>query len=89
MITPKRIKDTPLTIRSVKCSLKKINPKNIAVIGSKAPSMAVFVEPINFIAMFIVSIEIIVGKIAKPKTHNHKNGLCNICNSVQNLRLKT
>lgn len=63
------------------------NSKNTAVNGSNAPRMAVFVEPISLIAIFIVSIEIIVGSKAKPKEYPHKIGLFSICNCVQNFKL--
>ena len=67
--------------------MKNNTPTTIAVKGSNAPNIAVEVEPINFIAIVIVSIEIIVGKIDKPNVHNHKNGECNTCNWVQNFKL--
>ena len=66
--TPNRIKRTPIEILKVKCSLKNTIPKNIAVKGSNAPRIAVFVEPISLIATFIVSSDIIVGSSARPVT---------------------
>ena len=62
--TPIKIKITPLAILTVICSWKNIIPKKIAVNGSKAPSIAVVVEPINFIEIVIVSSDIIVGNNA-------------------------
>ena len=53
--TPIKIKITPLAILTVICSWKNIIPKKIAVNGSNAPSIAVVVEPINFIEIVIVS----------------------------------
>ena len=73
--TPLNIIKTPVTIFIVKCSLKNITPINIAVNGSNAPKIAVFVEPMNLIAMFIVSSEIIVGRIESPIALSHRIGL--------------
>ena len=73
--TPNKINITPIDILRVRCSLKNNIPKNIAVSGSKAPKIAVFVEPISFIETVIVSREIIVGKIASPITNSHKIGV--------------
>ena len=78
-ITPVRIRATPKIILAVRCSWKNITPKNIAVKGSSAPSIAVVVEPISFIEIVIVSSEIIVGKSANPKVQSHKKGLSIIC----------
>ena len=64
--TPKRIKITPIIILKVNCSWKNNTPKNIAVKGSKAPKRAVVVEPMIFIAIVIVSREIIVGITESP-----------------------
>ena len=79
-ITPNKIKITPHKILNVNCSLKNKTPTTIAVKGSKAPRIAVEVEPINLIAIVIVSIEIIVGNIDNPNVHIHKNGECKTCN---------
>lgn len=49
--------------------MKNNTPTTIAVKGSNAPNIAVEVEPINFIAIVIVSIEIIVGKIDTNLTY--------------------
>ena len=51
------------------CSLKTKTPTIIAVRGSSAPIIDVFVAPISFIAIFTVSIATIVGIIARPKTY--------------------
>ena len=69
---------TPIDILNVSCSLKNKIPKNIAVSGSNAPKIAVFVEPISFIETISVSSEIIVGNSASPVTRNHDTGLCRI-----------
>ena len=70
--TPNNIINTPIDILRVKTPPKNKSEKTIAVIGSNAPRRAVFVEPINFIATFVVSIDSIVGtsaiKIAQIKT---------------------
>ena len=64
--TPNNINAIPKIILKVKCSLNNKTPKNIAVKGSRAPRIAVFVGPASFIEIFIVSSEIIVGKSANP-----------------------
>ena len=87
IITPRRMAAIPTHIFNVSCSLKNRIPKNNAVKGSSAPRIAVLVEPMSFIAIFIVSIDIIVGMIASPIAQIHSIGLCIICNSVQNFRL--
>lgn len=69
------------------CSWNITTPKNIAVSGSKAPNIAVVVEPISFIATVIVSSDIIVGIIDNAIAQHHKSGLSIICSSVQNFRL--
>ena len=48
--TPDKINIIPRVILKVKCSLKNKIPKKIAVRGSKAPRIAVVVEPISLIA---------------------------------------
>ena len=53
------------------------------------PKIAVFVEPINFIAILIVSIEMIVGKIDNIKRKNKCLVLSIISRFIPNLELKT
>ena len=77
----------PIIELRVRTSPKHKQPKNIAVRGSNAPNIAVGVEPIKRIAIFIVSKDIIVGKIASPIVNSHRYGLSGICNSVQNFKL--
>lgn len=72
----------------VRGSLNTTTPKNIAVKGSSAPNIAVVVEPINLIAILIVSIEIIVGKIARASAQAKILQSFIGCNSVQNFKLK-
>ena len=72
-ITPDRIRKIPKMLLRVNFSEKNNNPKNIAVNGSRAPSTEVVVGPIIRIAIFIVSSEIIVGKVARAI--EHKNNL--------------
>lgn len=73
----------------VKTPSKNNREKTIALIGSSAPRSAVLVDPISFIATFMVSIDIIVGiiaiKIAQIKTKTESIG--SIC--VQNLEFIT
>ena len=64
-----------------KCSWNTVNPMISAVIGSNEPSMAAFVEPISFIDIVIVSIDIIVGNSAKPILNSHCEGVDSICKS--------
>ena len=82
-ITPERIRIIPRIILKVSISPKNKTPKKSAVKGSNAPRIAVVVGPINLIAIFIVSREIIVGKSANatahPKTFQFSIG----CNFVQ------
>lgn len=73
--TPDKINIIPRVILKVKCSLKNKIPKKIAVRGSKAPRIAVVVEPISLIAIVIVSRDIIVGNMERQITHSHINGL--------------
>ena len=73
--TPDKININPRVILKVKCSLKNKIPKKIAVRGSKAPRIAVVVEPISLIAIVIVSRDIIVGNMERQITHSHINGL--------------
>ena len=63
-------------------------PNIVAVKGSNAPIIAVFVEPINFIEIFIVSREIIVGKTAKPNAKKNAFGEFKTCKFVNNFVLK-
>ena len=56
-------------------SLNNNTPKNNAVMGSKAPSIAVFVAPIYLIAYVIVLREIIVGIKANPNMQANENQL--------------
>ena len=63
-----------MQIRNVRCSWKNTTPKNIAVNGSNAPSIAVVVEPISFIDIDIVSSEIIVGNKARATVHSQSKG---------------
>ena len=64
-------------------------PKTVAVNGSSAPRIAVFVEPINFIAIVIVSNEIIVGIIAIHIAKSYSLGVLKICKFVQNFVFTT
>ena len=85
-ITPEITVIIPIIILGVNCSWKNTTPKNKAVRGSSEPSIAVVVEPISFIAIFIVSIEIIVGNNAKPIAYSHNTGDVSGCNSVQKFK---
>ena len=76
--TPIRINSTPRIIVGVKCSPKNTIPQNNAVMGSRAPKIAVVVEPISFIAIIVVSKETMVGKIANASAKNNIIGPSNI-----------
>ena len=49
-------------------------PTKMPVSGSNTPKTAVYVGPINRVAIEMVSIEIIVGKIAKPMRFSTSDG---------------
>ena len=61
------IKTKPQVSRMVSVSLNTVIPKKMAVAGSKAPRIAVGVDPISWMAMVVVSKDIAVGN--KPKAH--------------------
>ena len=73
--TPESIKNIPVAVFVVICSLKNSIPTSNDVKGSSAPSIAVVVEPINFIATVRVSSEIIVGNTARQIKHIHMKGV--------------
>lgn len=72
-ITPNIIDIIPATIFGLIVSLNNRIPKNNAVIGSKAPKIAVLVAPMSLIARVIVSSDIIVGNIASPSMQRKQN----------------
>ena len=88
-ITPKITRIIPIILLKVKTSLKNITPKKIALKGSNAPKIEVIVAPISRMETLIVSIDIIVGKIANANAHAKTRQSLIGCNSVQNLRLTT
>lgn len=73
---------------AVSTSPNTTTPKKTAVKGSSAPKIAVVVEPINLMATLIVSIEIIVGKIARAKAQAKTLQSVIGWSSVQNFKLK-
>ncbi|HBJ77368.1 MAG TPA: hypothetical protein DDY68_06360, partial [Porphyromonadaceae bacterium] len=56
-------------------SLKTKIPTAIAVTGSNTPKIDAFIEPILFADAIKVSIEIAVGKIAKPRAFRKREGI--------------
>ena len=76
-ITPNIINIIPAIIFKLIVSLNNRIPKNNAVIGSKAPKIAVRVAPMSLIARVIVSRDVIVGNIASPNMQMKQNQLCN------------
>ena len=74
-ITPDKTNIIPARIFRLIVSLNNSTPKNSAVIGSKAPKIAVLVAPIYLIARVIVSSDIIVGNIASPNIQRKQNQL--------------
>ena len=79
----------PRIMRGVSCSPKISTPKNKAVTGSKAPRIAVGVEPMYCMAFVIVTNEITVGKTASEIAFTHNKGVGISCNPVQNFNRTT
>ena len=71
-MTARIIINIPQLNRSVRDSPKTTTPKKTAVKGSKAPKIAVGVEPIYCMAWVVQRNEIAVGKIAKAIRLPHK-----------------
>ena len=79
MLTAPMMSTKPRQMRGVSCSSKIVTPKNTAVRGSKAPRMAVGVEPIHWMAPVVQRREMAVGKrlSANALPHNHHwEGTC-------------
>lgn len=64
-VTAAIIRNIPHSSLSVRDSPKIVTPKNTAVKGSRAPRMAVGVEPIYWMAWVVHRKEMAVGKTAK------------------------
>ena len=62
----------PQHILSVRVSPKIITPKKTAVTGSKAPRIAVGVEPMYWMALVVHKNEIAVGKTASASKFPHR-----------------
>lgn len=62
----------PTIILGVSCSWNTTTPKNIAVIGSNAPSTAAAVEPIILIDIVMAIRDTMVGSIDKASTFIHR-----------------
>ena len=75
MQTATMIRTKPHVSRKVSVSLNTVMPKKMAVAGSKAPSMAVEVEPMCWIAMVVVSNDIAVGSRPKANKFPQRNHL--------------
>ena len=63
---------SPMMIRVVSISPNTITPKNTAVTGSSTPRIAVGVEPMHCMASVVHINDIIVGKIVRATTLNHR-----------------
>ena len=75
MLTALIIRMKPNMIRGVSDSWNTVTPKNTAVTGSKAPRMAVGVEPIYCMAPVVQSSDMAVGIRAKATRQHHSQGL--------------
>ena len=71
MVTATIMSIRPMVLRMVSCSPKTVTPKNTAVTGSKAPRMAVGVEPIYCMAPVVQSRDIAVGITANAMRLPH------------------
>lgn len=71
-VTARMIRMIPQHNRNVNDSPKTVTPKNTAVNGSKAPRIAVGVEPIYWTASVVQRKEIAVGNMAKAIRLPHK-----------------
>ena len=65
IVTARIINNIPQPILGVKVSPNTATPKNTAVTGSSAPSMAVGVEPIYWTALVVQRNEMAEGKAAE------------------------
>lgn len=66
MVTAMTISAIPTQERAVRCSPNNVKPTYTAVIGSIAPRIAVWVDPIVWIARVVNTREREVGKRAEP-----------------------
>ena len=71
IVTAAIINTMPAKSRGVMTSWKMVTPKMSAVTGSKAPSMAVGVAPINFMADVVQSSDTAVGNRASRNRYIH------------------
>ena len=77
-VTAKIISTIPRHSLGVSCSPKMVTPKKTAVTGSKAPSMAVGVEPMYWMACVVQRKEIAVENTANANRLPHKYHLSTI-----------
>ena len=78
-VTARIINTIPQHNLGVKDSPKTVTPKNTAVTGSKAPRMAVGVEPMYWIACVVHRNDMAVGKTASAIRFPHKYHLSTTC----------
>ena len=71
-VTAMIISVNPMLSLNVSVSPNTVIPKKIAVTGSNAPSMAVGVDPMYWMAPVVHTKEIAVGKTANAKRLPHK-----------------
>ena len=83
-VTARIINTIPQHNLGVRLSPKIVTPKNTAVTGSKAPRMAVGVEPIYCTACVVQRKDMAVGKIANAIRFPHKYHLSTTCRLCEN-----
>ena len=71
-VTARMIRMIPQHNRNVNDSPKTVTPKNTAVNGSKAPRIAVGVEPIYWMAPVVQRKDMAVGKTASASRLAHR-----------------
>ena len=71
-VTARMIRMIPQHNRNVNDSPKTVTPKNTAVNGSKAPRIAVGVEPIYWMAPVVQRKDMAVGKTANASRLAHR-----------------
>lgn len=75
MVTETMIMTIPVASFGVNASPKIVTPKMTAVTGSKAPRIAVGVEPIYWMALVVDTKDMAVGKRANATILPHRNHL--------------
>ena len=76
----------PTINRGVSFSWNRRTPKNNAVTVSSAPSIALGVVSLDWMAYAVQINDTAVGRMAKARTSAHNKGEGMICNSVQKFK---